>query len=216
MERVCHMWRVKWVFLSQLSIEHCHGWARYSAKMVYSLYKRQRILYYFYKGCRAPTIAKQLRDENITASRQGIHKFLRKYIETRSIERRPGSGRPSKATREVKKLVEDKMREDDEMTAYQLHRLLQSQGYKLSIQTILCCRKSLGWTFRGSAYCQLIRQENKRRRLEWVRQHLNDSFDDVLWTDDCSVQMESHRWFCCRKRGEAPKNKPRYNVHDIE
>ena len=37
-----------------------------------------------------------------------------------------------------------------------------------------------------------------------------DDFEDVLWTDECSVQMESHRRFCCRKIGEAPKPKARY------
>ena len=34
-------------------------------------------------------------------------------------------------------------------------------------------------------------------------------FSDVIWTDECTVQLETHRHFCCRKKGEAPKNKPR-------
>ena len=34
-------------------------------------------------------------------------------------------------------------------------------------------------------------------------------FSDVIWTDECTVQLETHRRFCCRKKGEAPKNKPR-------
>lgn len=38
---------------------------------------------------------------------------------------------------------------------------------------------------------------------------MNDSFDNVIWTDECTVQMESHRRFCCRKVGCAPKPKPR-------
>ena len=35
-------------------------------------------------------------------------------------------------------------------------------------------------------------------------------FEDVLWADECSVQMKSHRRFCYRKIGDAPKPKPRH------
>ena len=108
------------------------------------------------------------------------------------------------------------MREDDETTALQLYQLLRSRGYRLSRRTVLRCRTSLGWTFRGSAYCQLIRTANKAKRLQWAQQYLSEAasgFQDVVWTDECSVQMESHRRFCCRKRGEAPRNKPRLELH---
>ena len=61
-------------------------------------------------------------------SRVGIHKFLKKYEATGSISRRVGSERPSKVTAEIKEIVEEQMRADDETTAYQLHRLLNEKG----------------------------------------------------------------------------------------
>ena len=128
----------------------------------------------------------------------------------RSDARQPGSGRPSKITAEIRQIVVEQMRLDDETTVYQLHRLLTEKGYSISLPTILRCRTALGWTFRGSAYCQLIREANKVKRLAWAQEHLDDSFDSVIWTDECGVQMESHRRFACRKRGEAPRPKPRY------
>ena len=51
------------------------------------------------------------------------------------------------------------------------------------------------------------------KRLEWAKEVLSeckDGFNDVIWTDECTVQLETHRRFCCRKKGEAPKNKPSY------
>ena len=131
------------------------------------------------------------------------------YEETGSIERRPGSGGISKVTSLVKELVEEQMQRDDETTAYQLHQMLVEKGVTISLRTILRCRNSLGWTFRGSSYCQLIREANKVKRLEWCREHKDDSFDDVVWTDESTVQLETHRRFCCRKRGQVPKPKPR-------
>ena len=82
--------------------------------------------------------------------------FKKKYRQTKSICRRSGSGRPSKLTAEVKAIVEEETRMDDEMTAHQLHQLLLSRGYRISLRTILRCRTSLGWTFHGSAYCQYL------------------------------------------------------------
>lgn len=88
------------------------------------MYKNQRILFFASRGLRAPAIAKELQKENVKCSRVGIHKLLEKYGTTGSIGRRIGSGRPSKVTAEVKQIVEEQMRADDETTAYQLHHLL--------------------------------------------------------------------------------------------
>ena len=180
--------------------------------MVFTEYQKQRILNYYLEGYRAPTIHRLLKAEKLQASRVGIAKFINRYEETGCITRLPGSGRPSKITAEVKAVVDERMHEDDETTACQLHALLVARGYEISLRTVLRCRTSLGWTFRGSAYCQLIREANKEKRLLWARQHVGDDFENVVWTDECTVQLETHRRFCCRKRGEPPRPKPRYVV----
>ena len=178
--------------------------------MVFNNYQKQRILYHYLQGYRAPTIHRLLQEEKISASRYGIAKFIKKFEETGCITRVPGSGRPSKITAELKAVVDETMRKDDETTACQLHAMLVARGYRIALRTVLRCRTSLGWTFRGSAYCQLIREANMTKRLLWAQQYLNDSFENVVWTDECSVQLETHRRFCCRKRGEPPRPKPRY------
>lgn len=104
------------------------------------------------------------------------------------------------------------MRADDETTAVQLHSLLRDKWYLLSFSTILCSRRSLGWTFRGSAYCHLIQEVNKTKRLECARQYEHEAetgFLDMVYTDETSIQLETHRRYCCRKCGEPPRNKPR-------
>ena len=74
-------------------------------------------------------------------------------------------------------------------------------------------RSILGWTFRGSKYCQLIRDQNKQKRLQWAKQYLPEAipfgFLDVIWTNECSVQLESHRRHSYRKKGEHAVLKPR-------
>ena len=180
---------------------------------VYSSYTQQRILASHYRGVSAYSIVRVLRSEGLTVSKTGVLKFLRKFKATGSIGRRPGSGRPSKVTPQILAVVEEQMRRDDETTAVQLQSILVRRGSPLSLATILRHRSLLGWTFRGSAYCQLIRDDNKVKRLHWARKHLNealtDGFTDVVWTDECTVQMESHRRYACHKKGQPPKLKPR-------
>lgn len=181
--------------------------------MVYSSYKVQRNLYHSLRVHRAPTIS-WLLGKNLKASCVGIAKFLKKYSETGCIGR-SGSGCPSKVTSEIKAIVNKQMKKDDETTAIQLYALIVSRGYHISLRTILRCRTSLSWPFRGSSYCQLIRAQNKEKRLAWAQRYgtyKEEDFEDVIFTDECMVQLGTHWRFCCRKRGEPPKPKPRYNV----
>ena len=175
--------------------------------MVYMDYIKQQILYHYYNNkymYSAPTIAKALRKEGLKASRMGIAKFLKHYKESSSIARKLGSGRPSKITPEIKKVIEEQMQLDDETTTYQLHQLLVSKGFNISLRTVLRCRTQLGWTLHGSAYCQLIREVNKAKWLQWAIENQTKPR-----MDECTVQLESHRRFCCRKVGQQPRNKPR-------
>lgn len=88
----------------------------------------------------------------------GVCRLIKKYQATGSIARQPGSGHPSKITSAVLRIVEDQMGLDDETTATQLQKLLLAKGHSLTLQTILNARQQLGWTYRGSAYCQTCKQ----------------------------------------------------------
>ena len=54
-------------------------------------------------------------------------------------------------------------------------------------------------------------QLNKRKRLLWCKEQLkyNEEFIDVIFTDECSVQLEQHSRICFRKQSQPRKLKPR-------
>ena len=95
------------------------------------------------------------------------------------------------------KIVENALEEDDERTGHELSKILQQHGYAISASSVLRCRKRLGWTCRGSAYCQLIHDGNKFNRLEWARMNMEEDHQNVIFTDECSVQLETHRKRAC-------------------
>ena len=186
-------------------------------KQWFTVATQQQILFFSRKGKKSTTIVLLLREEGIYVTAPGVRNLLKKYEETGTISRRLGSGRPSKITPEVLRIVEEQMEKDDETTATQLQKILLDHQLYLSLTTILRSRSQLGWTFRGSSYCQLIKTVNKVKRLDWAKKYehltsIEDSFGDVVWTDESTIQMESHRRYCCRKRGRQPKPKPRYGV----
>ena len=80
------------------------------------------------------------------------------------------------------------MQQDDETTAVQLHAILTAHEYEITIVTILRCRNKLDCTFHGSTYCQLIRQANKAKQLEFAQKYLNEvktGFNDIISTTMC-------------------------------
>ncbi len=82
------------------------------------------------------------------------------------------------------------MHEDDETTAHQLHTVLVDHGYRSTLRTVLRCRTSLGWTVRGSVYCQLIREANKVKHKAWAEKYIGKAFENVVWTDECTVSSK--------------------------
>ena len=41
-------------------------------------------------------------------------------------------------------------------------------------------------------------------------------FLNVVFTDKTSFQLETHTWFCYKKRGELLNNKPRYSTNHVD
>ena len=178
--------------------------------MVLSDYIKLRILSLYWKGCKISVIKDTLvlEDESVV-SKQSICLFLKCFSEQGSIGRKPGSGMTLKLSPAILELIERCMQEGDETTATLLQTRLAAHNIHVSLSTILRNRRQLGWIYRGSAYCQLMRNENKQKRIEWAYRNLSDTFEDVIWTDEASIQLDWHKRYCCRKEGEKPRAKPR-------
>ena len=74
---------------------------------------------------------------------------------------------------------------DDETTTYQLHRLLSEKCYSISLHTILQCRTTLGWTFRGSTYSQTTPVGPR-----WVGPTMSSTIScNIMWPTHCSVYV---------------------------
>ena len=104
------------------------------------------------------------------------------------------------------------MEKNDELTAPYLRKKVNEKLLcDFSESEVKRIRKKLGWVQRGTKYCQLIREPNRVRRLEFAMKCLEDreSFNDVIFTDECSVHVENHAKLSFRRKWEPTKMKGR-------
>ena len=102
------------------------------------------------------------------------------YVETGSIA--------------ILQTIEDIMLADDEATAVQIRSYLLQQSQRLlSLSMILRAWCELGWTYQGSAYCQLICQAKKEKRLEWAHAHLHEKKVKKI-----NGERTAYLCLCCR------------------
>lgn len=57
-------------------------------------------------------------------------------------------------------------------------------------------------------YCQLVRDRSKEMRLEWCKKIKDEQFENVVWKDECSVQLDIHGRLCFCNKGHQRKFKP--------
>ena len=102
--------------------------------MVFSDYSKQRILSLFWNGSKVSEIVDTLvLEDQILVSKQGVRQFLKRYEQSKTISRKPGSGLPPKLSPDIKKIIEDTMRRDDETTATQLQSILAARNICVSL-----------------------------------------------------------------------------------
>jgi hypothetical protein len=113
-----------------------------------------------------------------------------KYKQTNSVLDRPRRAIPKILNDDHYRYIDEALAENDELTSRQLRAMLISKYSELSISisAVERARCGLGWVVTTPKYCQLIREANKQKRLEWCQTMIdtNEQFDDVVLTDESS------------------------------
>ena len=165
------------------------------------------------QGKGTSAIVRYLAEDDVQISHWSVIKFLKRYQERQSFENAPKPGRPAAGvTAELMNFIDSEMDRNDEMTSPELtRRIYERFGLAFSREKVMRLRRKLGWVQTGTKYCQLIREPNRVKRLEFSEQCLreNEQFDNVIFTDECSVLLENHSKISFHRKWEQPKLKGR-------
>jgi len=93
--------------------------------------------------------------------------------------------------------IDEAMEADCDLTSRQLHSMVVKEypDLSVSVSTIQRARRALGWNSKRARYCAMISDINKEKRMTWCLDHVAEGdleLSDVIWTDESSIQLESH------------------------
>ena len=141
----------------------------------------------------------------------------------KSVGDRKRAPRRRQLSNEHFQFIDEAMEADRELTSRQLHSMVVKEYPDLivSVSTIKRARRALGWNSKRTRYCAMISDVNKEKRMTWCLDHVAEGdleLSDVIWTDESSIQLESHRKTVYQKRGQPirlagrPKHPPKIHV----
>ena len=172
-----------------------------------------RVIRMWEKQFKLKKIQSYLLEEGINISKNSLCALIKKYKQTGSVVDIKGKERPKLLSEEHIRFIDEAMANDDELTSTQLYKkLLESYPEsRASCSTVVRARRDLGWVCKRTRYCAMISANNKDKRLEWCKLQVKDetdlAFENVIWSDESSVQLESHRRMSFHKEGEPAKLK---------
>ena len=78
-----------------------------------------------------------------------------------------------------------------------------------SLTAIKRAHKHLGWLKSQRKCCQMIREGNKQLHKAWCELQIvnKEQFEDVIFSKQCTVQLDSHSELCFQKIREPRKLK---------
>ena len=165
------------------------------------------------KGLRKCDILRTLLVENsFSIDIHNLSRFIRRYEETGELRKIYSPRCPTKLTDEIMEFVDQAMEKNDETTAEDLVQMILDQlETKISATTIKRARFRLGWFSTGTKYCQLVREANRVKRLEYCQRLLatNEQFNDVIFSDESTIALESHAKITFHRWWEPPGLKGR-------
>jgi len=143
-----------------------------------------------------------------------VYDNLTKLRESGSIQRIEGSGRPKKITADASRALAQFICRDSSISTRTLSTKLSLTGLNVSRKTIGRHLAEIGYQKDLSRATPMLTADHKRKRVEWAQKHLNDDWDNTLFTDETAFQLFRNtveRWYK-GKRPVRPMPKDRTKI----
>ena len=151
-----------------------------------SAYAHERIIRMWQQGKTPAAIVRELAQDGICTTSRTVKRRIFAWTKGDGLEDRRRSGQLSSITKEIAEYMDRMLEDDDELTGNLTHGFLHLQFGDF-----------WGWSCSGSLSEPELAQWSWKptRRSAWTLPRsafLTDSFDDVIWTDESSIQLVRH------------------------
>lgn len=116
-------------------------------------------------------------------------------------------------------LIRDCFSKDATLSSRDIYRMLKDDGASFSLSTTKWAIAACGFTHSKPRYGQMVRDANKAKRVSFCERLIrdNDTFDDVIFSDECSVQLHQNKVCSYRPKDSCapvlPKPKHPLKIH---
>ena len=116
-------------------------------------------------------------------------------------------------------IIKECLAQDSTLSSRDIHKILRDDGATFGLSTTKWAIDASGFTHSKPRYGQMVREPNKVKRVEFCERLIatNEDFSDVIFSDECSVQLNQNK-ACSYRLKEAhstvlPKPKHPLKIH---
>ena len=177
-----------------------------------STYVRERTVALWEEGKPISENLKTLESKGRRTSRTTVRRWVFRWRTNRGLRDQHRSGRRSRITLETDAFIERSLHEDNEITSAELQRLL-FRKFSINISAPIIrryIRTHLKQIVVHTRFGPMISEKNKAKRSKFAQICLDtkDTFENVIWTDESSVQLTHHSQTMRVKIGKERVLKP--------
>ena len=137
-------------------------------------HSKECIVKLYEEGYKPSQILRILEREGVEISQVGLWKFLQRFKQNQTLST-ASPRRKQSVPMNVLSFIDAQMESNDELTSPRLQQLIETNfDLKFSCSKIKKLRRKLGWLAMGSKYCQLVKEANQPKRLEFAQRCLDN------------------------------------------
>lgn len=180
-----------------------------------NMYARQRIVILNNTNYKIDEIQLDLIKTGFQVSQRAIRDFLKRYKTYKTMLPSASTGRKRILTQETEIKIIRLVDEDEEITASEIIRRLQLHVSRNTVYRVI---KKYGFRVKRTQYCQEISEINRIKRFGFYSLCMinHENFDDVIFTDETSIEVNvyrNNRWCKYSKVKKVAKYKHPLKVH---
>ncbi|CAB5366076.1 unnamed protein product [Rhizophagus irregularis] len=147
--------------------------------------QRQTILQFWRQGIRTAAKIHSLTKIPLRT----IYRNLKKIKKTGDVKHRGGNGRISKITQKAAREIGQYIRRKPTITAKFIAAKLEDVGVNVSRSTVSRYLTSHGYKNALPLATPMLTPAHKHKRIEWAQNHMNDDWQNTLFSDETAFQL---------------------------
>lgn len=173
---------------------------------------RLEILRMYKQGVSIRRIMNTLNTNGHTVSRDNVNYWIKSYRNGTFDDCLIEKVRISKVVSQTDvDIIVNALESDNCLSSRDIHRKLTDDGAKFSLTTTQRTINAVGYTTAKPRYGQMVRDTNKVKRVDFCQTLIanDEKFDDVIFSDETTVQLHNNKSTSYHKIGKQSKCIPK-------